>query len=211
MAGSPPRPAIPQLARLDLVLETERLRLRPFTETDVDDIWPVVSNPDFPKMMSWAAHSDRSETLGFVQAVNKSLEQNVGVVWAIEHEQRVIGSIGLDSMVFALRAWRMDRAELGFWLAPEQWNKGLMTEAADAVVRCAFQTIGLHKVTVGCIAENVASRRVIEKLGFRYVGRLEDDVWRDGKWHSHLRYELTAAEWPDAHTTMRLFTRSTRA
>jgi ribosomal-protein-alanine N-acetyltransferase len=208
MATSPPRPAIPRLAELDLALATPRLRLRRFEDPDVDDIWPVVSNPEFPKMMSWAAHTDRNETLGFVRAASKSLEQNTGVVWAIEHEQRVIGSIGLDSMVFALRAWRIDRAELGFWLAPEHWNKGLMTEAADAVVRCAFQTIGLHKVTVGCIADNAASRRVIEKLGFRYVGRLEDDVWRDGKWHAHLRYELTAPEWPDVHTTMRISTRS---
>lgn len=204
MAGSPPTTAIPQLAQLDLVLETPRLRLRRFEESDVDDIWPVVSNPDFPKMMSWAAHTDRNETLGFVRAVNKSLEQNTGVVWAIEHEKRVIGSIGLDSMVFALRAWRIDRAELGFWLAPEHWNKGFMTEAADAAMRCAFHTIGLHKVTVGCISDNVASKRVIEKLGFRYVGRLEDDVWRDGRWHTQLRYELTGKEWPDAHATMRL-------
>lgn len=203
MAG-PPRPAIPQLAELELVLSTPRLRLRVFTEDDVDAIWPVVSNPDFPKMMSWAAHTARSETLGFLRAVHKSYEQNTGVVWAIEHEGRVVGSIALESMVFAMRAWRLDRAELGFWLAPEQWNQGFMTEAAEAVMRCAFQTIGLHKVTVGCISENVASRRVIEKLGFRYIGRLEDDVWRDGKWHSVLRYELTAAEWPDAHTTMRI-------
>jgi len=208
MAGSPPRPAVPKLAELDLQLQTPRLRLRWFTEADVDDIWPIVSNPDFPRMMSWSAHADRSETLGYVQAAKRSLEQNAGVVWAIEHEGRAIGSVGLDSIVFELRAVRMDRAELGFWLAPEHWNKGLMTEAADAVVRCAFQTIGLHKVTVGCISDNVASRRVIEKLGFRYVGRLEDDVWRDGKWHAHLRYELTAAEWPDASTTLRASRRS---
>ena len=210
MAGSPPRPAIPHLAGLDLTLETPRLRLRRFEESDVDDIWPVVSNPEFPKMMSWAAHTDRSETLGFVRAVNEGLAQNAGVVWAIEHEGRVIGSIALDSMVFALRALRIDRAELAFWIAQEHWNKGLMTEAADAVVRCAFHTIGLHKVTVGCIADNAASRRVIEKLGFRYVGRLEDDVWRDGKWHSLLRYELTAQEWPDAHATMRISSRPPR-
>jgi ribosomal-protein-alanine N-acetyltransferase len=207
MAGSPPRSAIPQLSELDLVLETPRLRLRPFTEADVDDIWPVVSNPEFPKMMSWAAHSDRSETLGFVRAANRSLEQNAGIVWAIEHERRVIGSIGLEAMVFEMRALRIDRAELGFWLAPEHWNKGVMAEAGEAVMRFAFQTIGLHKVTVGCISENLAARRVIEKLGFRYVGRLEDDVWRDGKWHSHLRYELTVAEWPDVHSTVRISSR----
>src|SRR5262245_3645619 len=122
MAAGPPRTAIPQLSQLDLVLETPRLKLRPFTEADVDDIWPVVSNPDFPKLMSWAAHTDRAETLGFVRAVEKNMNQNSGVVWAIEHESRVIGSIGLDSMVFEMRAWRIDRAELGFWLAPSYWN-----------------------------------------------------------------------------------------
>jgi RimJ/RimL family protein N-acetyltransferase len=203
MAAAPPRPAIPQLAELDLVLETPRLRLRAFTEADVDDIWPIVSDPDFPKMMSWAAHTSRGETLGFVRAVNQSLAENAGVVWAIEHEDRVIGSIGLDSMVFAMRALRIDRAELGFWLGPAHWRKGLMAEAAEVVIGCAFQTIGLHKVTVGCLSENEAARRLIEKLGFRYVGRLEDDVWRDGRWHAHLRYEIIAAEWPDARSTMR--------
>ena len=65
-------------------------------------------------------------------------------------------------------------------------------------------------VTVGCFAENDASRRVIEKLGFRYVGRAEDDVWRDGQWRSHLRYELTAPEWPDVHTTTRIDRRDLR-
>jgi len=70
--------------------------------------------------------------------------------------------------------------------------------------RYGFETIGLHKIVVTCIAENVASRRVIEKAAFRWVGRAEDDVWRDGKWHAHLLYELTAPEWPDVHTTLRV-------
>jgi RimJ/RimL family protein N-acetyltransferase len=45
---------------------------------------------------------------------------------------------------------------------------------------------------------------VIEKLGFRPVGRYEDHVWRDGRWWSVLRYELTASEWGDVSTTMRV-------
>lgn len=205
MAVAPPRPTIPRLAELDLVIETPRLRLRAFRETDLDDIWPVVSDPEFPKHMSWEAHKDRSDTLAWLRSANEDVAQNSGVKWAIERGGHVIGCVGLE-IVFAQRAWRVDRAELGYWMAPAHESQGFTTEAADAVVRCAFQTIGLHKVTVGCFAENVGSRRVIEKLGFRHVGRLEDDVWRDGAWHTHLRYELTAPEWPDVHTTMRIFT-----
>lgn len=79
-----------------------------------------------------------------------------------------------------------------------------MTEAARAAVDFAFHRIGLHKLTIGCLADNPGSRRVVEKIGFRYVGRLEDDVCRDNAWHAHLRYELAAPEWADVHATMRI-------
>ena len=79
-----------------------------------------------------------------------------------------------------------------------------MTEAAHAVVKFGFENIGLHKITVYCFVENAASKRVIEKVGFRHVGRLEEDLWRDGRWHAQHRFELTSQEWPDVHTTMRV-------
>ena len=204
LTSPPPRATIPRLDQLDLVLDTGRLRLRPFRDADVDDLWPLVSDPELPRMMSWSAHTERSQTAEFIRHVNQAPTNGTGVVWAIEVDGRAQGCIGLESMQFALRAWRVDRAELGYWIAPALRGHGLMTEAAHAAVRTGFETIGLHKVTVGCIAENIGSRRVIEKLGFRAVGRLEDDVWRDGRWWSHLRYELTASEWTDVTTTMRV-------
>jgi [ribosomal protein S5]-alanine N-acetyltransferase len=204
MPSAPPRPTIPRLAELDLVIHTARLELRPFRDGDVDALWPYVSDPEFPKQMSWEAHKDKSETLAFVQAQQQAIAENIGVAWAMVYEGRVVGSISFDSIRWHLRALRIDRTEVGYWLGPPYWGKGLMTEAAHAVVRYGFETIGVHKINVGCLANNPGSRRVIEKVGFRYIGKLEDDVWRDGKWHAHLRYELTAPEWPDVHTTMRV-------
>jgi len=204
LSSAPPRPRIPKLDELDLVLVTSRLRLRAFQDADVDALWPLVSDPELPRMMSWAAHTDRGQTLEFIRAVNRGPAAGTGVAWAIEIDGRASGCISLEDMHFAQRAWRVDRAELGYWIAPALRSKGLMTEAAHAVVRCGFDQIGLHKVTVTCLAENVGSRRVIEKLGFRSVGRREDDVWRDGRWWSMLCYELTASEWSDVSTTMRV-------
>jgi RimJ/RimL family protein N-acetyltransferase len=207
LASPPPRAKIPQLDQLELVLETSRLRLRPFVEADVAQLWSCVSDPALSRMMSWAAHTDPSQTLEFIRQVNANFTNGIGVTWAIELGGEVVGCVSLEGLVFVMRAWRVDHAELGYWIAPRLWGQGLMTEAAHAVVRAGFETIGLHKVTVGCIAENVGSRRVIEKLGFRAVGRLEDDVWRDGRWWSVLRYELTAAEWSDTSdvaTTLRI-------
>ena len=125
-------------------------------------------------------------------------------VAAIEVDGRAVGTVGLGDIRFAQLALRVDRAELGYWIAPALRGAGLVTEAAHAVIRCGFETIGLHKITVHCFEENVASRRVIEKLGFRMVGRQEDDAWRDGRWWAMLSYELTAPEWSDVSTTMRV-------
>jgi len=204
MPSPPPRTPIPTLAELDLGIATARLRLRPLEDRDVDDLWPLVSDPDLPRMMIWAAHTDRSQTLAFIQSTRDAIAQGTGATWAIEVDGRVAGTIALGDIRFAHAALRVDRAELGYWIAPALRGAGLVTEAARAVVRCGFEAIGLHKIQVHCVEENVASRRVIEKLGFRMAGRHEDDVWRDGRWWTLLSYELTALEWSDVSTTMRV-------
>jgi ribosomal-protein-alanine N-acetyltransferase len=204
LLSPPPRAKRIPLDQLDLVLVTPRLRLRAFEDGDVDALWPHVSDPALSRMMSWSAHTDRRQTLEFIRGVNAGFADGETVAWAIEHAGRVVGCISLDKLEFELRAWRVDRGELGYWIAPAWQRRGLVTEAAQAVVRCGFDAIGLHKISVGCVAENLGSRRVIEKLNFRPVGRLEDDVWRDGRWWSVLRYELTASEWSDISTTIRV-------
>lgn len=204
MSSPPPRNPIPKLDELDLVIATARLRFRPLEDRDVDDLWPLVSDPDLPRMMSWAAHTDRSQTLAFIQSTRDWLARGTGVTWAIEVDGRAVGTISLGDIRFAQLALRVDRAELGYWIAPALRGAGLVTEAAHAVVRCGFEAIGLHKITVHCFEANAASRRVIEKLGFRMVGRQEDDAWRDGRWLALLSYELTAPEWSDVSTTMRV-------
>ena len=203
-SAPPPRTKIPTLSELDTVIITGRLRLRPLAEGDVDDMWPVVSDPEFPRMMTWAAHTDKQQTLDYVRYMQAAFAAGTAIAWAIEYQGKVVGNIGLDDIAFQRRASRVDRAELGYWLAPKLWNNGLMTEAATAAVRWGFDVLGLHKITVGCLVENLASKKVIEKLGFKYVGRLEDDLWRDDRWWSHLRYELTANEWVDVSTTLRV-------
>lgn len=200
--SAPPCPEIPNVGALPLELETTRLRLRPFTADDAEALWPFVSDPALPRQMTWAAHADPAETRAWIEHVTQARAAGTDLHWAIVHDGKLVGDISLLQIRWQLRALRVDRAELGFWLAPALWRKGLMTEAAHHVLLFAFDTLGLHKVTVGCFEDNVGSRRVIEKVGFRFVGRLEEDAWRDGAWHGQLRYELTAHQWSDVSTTM---------
>lgn len=180
----------------ELQLTTPRLRLRPLHLDDVDALWPFVTDPALSFHMTWEAHRDRAETRAFIDACEASRSAGTGCVWAITaHDGALVGTVGLHDITRQVRAWRRDVAELGYWIAPPHQGRGYVTEAARAVVDDAFGRLALHKVVVGCIADNVASRRVIEKLGFRFVGTQRDHAFRHGRWWDLLGYELTAPEW----------------
>ncbi len=200
--SAPPRSHVPKLSELPLELETKRLKLRPYTLDDVDAIWPHVSDPKLPLFMSWNAHATKDVTREYLESCIRGVEQGTGVVWTIRHGDDFVGAIGLEGIEFQVAAWRVDRAELGYWTGIPFQRKGFMMEAATEVVRFGFETLGLHKITVGCFEENNPSRKIIERLGFRFTGRHEDDVWRDEAWHSHRRYELLASSYSDITTTL---------
>jgi ribosomal-protein-alanine N-acetyltransferase len=197
------------LAELPLVIPTPRLELRPIDDRDVEALWPYASDPEFPRFMSWDAHHDRDSLRAWIATCGRALVDGRSVNWVLVHDGKAAGCVGLEGVTWQRGAWRLDRAELGYWLATPHWNKGLMTEAALAATAWGFETLKLHKVTVGCVEDNVASRRVIEKLGFRFMGREEEHFWRHGRWWGHLRYELTATEWADSARTSR-FSRPSR-
>ena len=193
--SSPPRNDIPDLRKLSLVIDAPRLRLRPIEPRDAEDLWPFAADPSVSRFLAWAPHESIEQTRAFIEFCIDSLQKGADVVWVIEHEGRACGCVGLHGITWQLVDWRVDRADLGYWLAPPLWGRGLMSEAAAAAARWAFEILGLHKVTIGYLEGNEASKRIIEKLGFRYLAAFEEDVWRDGRWLRHQRYELTAGEW----------------
>ena len=190
-----PRATIPTLATLPLELTTARLRLRPPRADDAAPMFAYVSDPALPVQMTWAAHTDIAETHDFIARQRAATAANTDAFWVIELDGKLAGGIGLHNITWGYRALRQDRAIIGYWLATEHRRQGYMTEALAAVLHFAFATLGLHKIVISCFSENIGSRRVIEKTGFRFTGTLVDDIWRDGRWHDHLRYEMTVDEW----------------
>lgn len=184
-------------------IECARVLLRPLVESDGDELFPLVSNPELPKLMSWAAHKDRAETDEWILRQMEARARGTSLVWGIVKDAHVVGCISLHDLAWEQVALRVDRAELGYWLAPALWGQGYMTEAVRGVIAFGFDDLGLHKITTMCFAQNAASQRVIEKSGFRQVGRREEDVWRDEQWHAHLLYELTISEYMDTTATRR--------
>lgn len=157
-------------------LETARLILRDFKQTDAADVYAYARDPRVGPNAGWPPHQSLAESQAIVAGFMAAHE-----VWAIEKKEtgRVIGSIGLHD--------RRGERELGYALGADEWGQGLMTEAAGAVLAYAFEVLALPRVRVCHFPFNQRSRRVIEKLGFRYVetlpkaaelpdGTLADDI-----------------------------------
>lgn len=80
---------------------------------------------------------------------------------------------------------------LGYWMGRDYAGQGLMTEAVGAVVPYVFDSLGLHRIHAACIPTNIASRRVLEKNGFREEGFAEHYLQIDGRWSDHVLFGLT--------------------
>jgi ribosomal-protein-alanine N-acetyltransferase len=80
---------------------------------------------------------------------------------------------------------------LGYWMGREHAGQGLMTEAVGMIVPFVFETLGLHRIHAAFLPDNVASRRVLEKNGFKEEGFAENYLQIDGKWCDHVLFGLT--------------------
>ena len=157
----------------DATLETERLILRPFQETDLEDLYAYASVEGVGESAGWPHHTSIEISRQVLESFIRG--RNIfAVVW--KETGRVIGSLGLhESWTEQEPEYRGLRCvEIGYVLAKEYWGQGLMPEAVRRVIRYCFEECCLDALTICHFEENDRSRRVIEKCGFRYVG---DNVW----------------------------------
>jgi ribosomal-protein-alanine N-acetyltransferase len=184
--------------RDDLVLRTERLVLRPLEAGDVDLIWPDISDPEISRHMAWEAHSDRAQTLEFLKAEEVRIDADRGVTWAIFLDGEFCGITSIIGLVRRHRALTYNKAELAYWLGTRHQGKGIATEAVGRTVDYAFEQLRLHKLFVSHFSVNDASKKLILRLGFRFVGVQRQEFQKNGVWYDHVLYELLESEHTDA-------------
>lgn len=147
-------------------LETERLILRPFSETDLMDLYEYARNPHIGPNAGWKPHESLDESRAILRSFMET-DEVLAIVW--KENSKVIGSVGLHKD--PLRSAENVKM-LGYVLSENYWGKGIATEAARAVLKYAFSDLKLHMVTVHHYSFNHRSRRVIAKCGFTYEGTL---------------------------------------
>lgn len=149
-------------------LETVRLSLRPVTMADIDDVassWKLddgpISRAEAEQKVSWMLSNHARNTPG------KLIYLCFAIILTETHE--FIGWCGLHH----LDQTKGDPA-LFYLLKANHWGKGLATEAARAVLRYTFNKIGLANIHGGAALENIASKRVMEKIGMTHMGLDEE-------------------------------------
>ena len=149
-----------------VMLTTDRLTLRPWRESDLNDFHKYASMDGVGQMAGWNPHRSIEETRKILSHFLK--EKNV---FALEHCGKVIGSLGVHGYNEAQYPELQDQTgiEIGYVLSKDYWGQGLMPEAVQAVIGWLFQEIKLDFIICGHFVQNDRSRRVIEKCGFRYV------------------------------------------
>ena len=174
-------------------IETERLTLRDWIVDDVDDLYDYAKNPNVGPHGGWKPHESKTESLEIMQ----TLFINKYESWAIVHKKsgKVIGSIGYEPDP---RRPEINCKELGYAMGEDYWGKGIMTEAAKAVLRYGFEILALDMVSIYRNPQNERSGRVIDKCGFRFEGilrqayKIYDGTIRDISCYSMTKEEYKA-------------------
>ncbi len=178
-------------------LETERLLLRRFTESDVDDLCDLEGDPEVMRFITGGEPTPREEIRNeTLPRFLRSYERFGGFgVWAA-----IERSTGEFLGWFEFYPWKdagPEEVELGYRLCRSAWGKGYATEGSRALIRKGFAELGVQRVVAETMVVNAASRRVMEKAGLRYVRTFHQEwPWRiEGDEHGDVEYALTKAEW----------------
>ncbi len=180
------------MIELPLPIETSRLRLRALVRDDLGALHAINSREDVARWLYWEPRSeDDIRKLLDAQIARTRDEPETGVMLAVE-----LAETGEPVGQVSLRVTPEHRqGELGFIFHPDHHGRGYATEAAEAMLALAFGTYDLHRVYGRLEPRNVASARVLERLGMRREAHLVENEWVKGEWQSELVYALLASEW----------------
>ena len=174
-------------------LPTSRLRLRPFTSADADALFALHSNAHVLRYWDSPPWSEPARAERFIAKSHELEEQGSGARLAMD---RV--SDGAFIGWCSLTRWNPDyrSASMGYCLDDAAWGHGYATEGANALLHWAFDTLDLNRVQAETDTRNLASARVLEKLGFVREGTLREDCVVNGDVSDSWVYGLLRREWP---------------
>ncbi len=169
-------------------ITTQRLLLRKILVTDAQAVYELRTNKQVMQFIDKEPLKNLDEATALVNRIIKDFDDNNGITLCIclpENPHQLIGTIGL---------WRIEkenhRAEIGYMLLPQYWNKGFMQEAVKAVIEYGFTQMKLHSIMANINPHNAASAALLEKTNFVREAYFKEDYYFLGKFLDTAIYSL---------------------
>lgn len=174
-------------------LVSERLTLREFSLSDSPAVNAYTSDPAVVRYMPFGPTTEAQTREHLSQCLAAAAEQprriyEMAVV--LRAENHLIGTATI-----ALHPHERRHASFSYILNSQFWGQGYATEAMRTLMGFGFRVLQLHRLEDTCDTRNLASARVMEKLGMRREGHLHETIWKDGQWYDEYIYAILAHEW----------------
>lgn len=173
------------------VLETPRLLLRQILTSDAQAMYDWQQDPQVMRFLGRDPDRTLADATTRIDLITRNLRDEEGIMWGLVRRDTgtFIGTAGLWRWVKANRY-----AEIGYQMASAHWGQGLMTEALRPVVRFGFQRMDLHRIEANTDPDNLASSRILQKLGFQQEARLRENWLYNGVFTDSAIYGLLRRE-----------------
>lgn len=173
-------------------LETDRLYLREFKEEDWSAVHKYASLEHVSRNQPWGPNTIE-ETKAFVEEAlaDSAKSPRTRYIFAIvlKESKELIGAVEIT-----IRSVANKSGEIGYIVNPDHWGKGIATEAASMMIGFGFGKLGLHRIYATCAPGNKGSRKVLEKLGMRFEGRMRDHILLKDGWRDSELFSILAGE-----------------
>jgi ribosomal-protein-alanine N-acetyltransferase len=184
-------------------IEDGRVGLRPFKVRDAtawsdlrirNEAWlaPWEGRPESQLPSTWAERHSGAVFAAMLRSMRKEARAGRTLPFAITYDGRLAGQVTAGSVVRGA----FDSAYVGYWVDGALAGRGVLPTALAMLVDHCFGPVGLHRIEANIRPENAASRRAVEKLGFRDEGLHERYLFIDGAWRDHVCYAITREEVP---------------
>jgi len=173
-------------------LQTDRLLLKEITGDSAQDIFEIYSSAEVVRYYDCDVYQSLQQAMDQIRTWAANCSKDVAIRWGISEKGngKIIGTCGFNF-------WnkQYSSSPLGYDLLPSYWNKGIITEAVKEILRFGFEEMKLNRVQAITFPENVASTRVLEKLGFQNEGTLREWGYFKGRFQDVYCHSLLRREW----------------
>lgn len=170
-------------------IQTNRLLLRRFQQGDAKDIFEWTGSAENSRYIMERPHQNLGQAEQQLEQNIQQYRENDFYLWAIVFQREVIGYITGNEISEKNRS-----VSLGYCIKKKYWNRGLVTEAARAVIDYLF-TVGFERIGASHHPDNPASGRVMQKIGMKFEGRIHNGSMLAGKVCDCMQYAITLNEW----------------